>query len=103
MAEVLDWTDEILLTRAELEDKNALIHELKTKIEEVKVHNEFQQKLKENSYLENIKEVTDKFYQELEQVKEAIQNYKFRNIKILNYFSLKLLMSYCVKNAPIAN
>merc|ERR1711871_1297710 len=43
----------------------------KTKVEELKLHNEYQQKLKEMNYSENIKEVTDKFFQELEQSKSV--------------------------------
>ena len=71
ITEGVNWTDEVLLTRADLEEKNATIGELKTKVEELKLHNEYQQKLKEMNYSENIKEVTDKFFQELEQSKSV--------------------------------
>eukprot|EP01041_Mallomonas_annulata_P003461 gene3461-6887_t len=64
-----DWTDEVLVTRAELEDRHGLVAELTTKVEELKLHNEYQMKLKEMGYSEKIKEVTDKYAQELEQAK----------------------------------
>jgi WD40 repeat protein len=63
------WTDEALVTRSELEDKTVLIKELRTKVDELKVHIEYQLKLKEMNYSEKIKEVTDKFIQELDQAK----------------------------------
>ena len=72
IVEISNWTDEVLLTRAELEDKNTTVLELKTKVEELKLNNEYQQKLKEMNYSENIKEVTDKFHQELEQSKNVL-------------------------------
>ncbi len=69
--EVANWTDEVLLTRADLDEKHTTIAELNTKVEELKLHNEYQQKLKEMNYSENVKEVSDKFFQELEQSKSV--------------------------------
>jgi WD40 repeat protein len=68
-----DWVDEALVTRAELEDRNQTVLELKTKVDELKLHNEYQLKLKEMNYAEKIKEVTDKFVQELEQAKAKFE------------------------------
>jgi cilia- and flagella-associated protein 57 len=70
---VSDWVDEALVTRAELEDRNQTVLELKTKVDELKLHNEYQLKLKEMNYSERIKEVTDKFAQELEQAKAKFE------------------------------
>lgn len=70
---ITDWVDEALVTRAELEDRSQAILELKTKVEELKLHNEYQLKLKEMNYNERIKEVTDKFAQELEQAKAKFE------------------------------
>ena len=67
------WTDESLVTRSELEEKTALISELRTKVDELKVHIEYQLKLKEMNYSEKIKEVTDKFVQELDQAKTKLE------------------------------
>lgn len=68
-----EWVDEALVTRAELEDRNQIIMELKTKVDELKLNNEYQIKLKDMNYSERIKEVTDKFAQELEQAKSKFE------------------------------
>ncbi|RYH26673.1 hypothetical protein EON65_14300 [archaeon] len=69
----LDWSDEVLVTRAELEDCNTTVSELKTKVEELKLNNEYQLKLKDMNYAEKIKETTDKFIQELEIAKSRFE------------------------------
>jgi len=63
------WTDEVLVGKVELEERNSAIGDLKQKVDELKMHNEYQLKLKDMNYSEKIKEVTDKFVQELEQAK----------------------------------
>jgi WD40 repeat protein len=67
-----DWTDEVLVSRVDLEDKAQLVIELRSKVDELKLHNEYKLKLKEMSYSEKIKEVTDKFVHELEQAKHKL-------------------------------
>jgi hypothetical protein len=42
---VSDWSDEVLVTRGELEDCNTMVAELKTKVEELKLNNEYQLKV----------------------------------------------------------
>lgn len=69
MTESVNWQDEILLTKADLEEKLATIIELKTKVEEIRVHIDYQQNLKDMNYAENVKEVEEKYKQELEQSK----------------------------------
>lgn len=58
----------MLITRTDLEDRAALELELQTKVDELKVHNEYQLKIKEMNHTEKIKEVSDMYVQELEQV-----------------------------------
>ncbi|CAM9657374.1 unnamed protein product [Scytosiphon promiscuus] len=60
---------EILATRSNLEDKNTLMVELKNKVDELALHNEYQLRLKDMNYSEKIKEITEKFTQDLEQSK----------------------------------
>ena len=60
------WNDEVLVTRMELEDRANNISELQTKIEELKLNNEYQLKLKEMTYSEKVKEINGKFLQEIE-------------------------------------
>lgn len=46
---------EILVTRSNLEDKNTLMMELKNKVDELALHNEYQLRLKDMNYSEKIK------------------------------------------------
>lgn len=47
--------------------------ELKTRVEELKMENEYQLRLKDMNYTEKIKELTDKFIQEMESLKTKNQ------------------------------
>lgn len=62
-----DWTDEVLVTRADLEDRKLLVVELNARVDELKLQNDYRLRLKEMSYTEAIKELSDKFNHELEQ------------------------------------
>lgn len=64
-----DWSDEVIVTSAELEDCTTALNELQTKIEELKLNNEYQLKLKDMNHLEQIKEIESKYNQELELAK----------------------------------
>lgn len=68
-----DWSDEILVARSDLDDKDQTIAELHAKVDELKLHNEYQLKLKEMGYSEKTKEHTDKFVQELEQARTRLE------------------------------
>merc|ERR1711916_150536 len=52
------WNSEILLPLNELEEKTTQTQELLAKVEELKLHNEYQLKLKEMNYSEKLKEST---------------------------------------------
>ena len=67
-----EWSDEILVARAELEDRDQTILDLHAKVDELKLHNEYQLKLKEMNNTEKTKEYTDKFVQELEQARTRL-------------------------------
>ena len=47
--------------------------ELKTRVEELKMENEYQLRLKDMNYSEKIKELADKFMQEMESLKTKNQ------------------------------
>eukprot|EP00736_Rhodelphis_marinus_P001057 Rmarinus@m.11291 len=64
--EMLPFAEEILVTKYDLEEKTAYMAELKTKVDELTMQNEYQLRLKDLNYNEKIKEITDKFTQELE-------------------------------------
>ncbi|KAJ3330947.1 Cilia- and flagella-associated protein 57 [Blyttiomyces sp. JEL0837] len=63
------YADEILVTKSDLEEKNSMMAELKTRVEELKLENEYQLRLKDMNFNEKIKEVTEKFMQEIEALK----------------------------------
>lgn len=63
------YADEILVTKSDLEEKNAMMAELKTRVEELKMENEYQLRLKDMNFNEKIKEVTEKFMQEIDTLK----------------------------------
>lgn len=65
----LNLPQKILVTKSDLEEKNAFMTELKTRVEELKMENEYQLRLKDMNFTEKIKEVTEKFVQEIEALK----------------------------------
>jgi hypothetical protein len=67
------YAEEILVTKSDLEEKNSMMLELQNKVEELTLHNEYQLRLKDMNYNEKIKEVTEKYTQELEQDKNKFE------------------------------
>jgi hypothetical protein len=63
------YADEILVTISDLEEKKSMMAELKTRVEELKMENEYQLRLKDMNFNEKIKQVTEKFMQEIEALK----------------------------------
>ncbi|MCI4377754.1 hypothetical protein PGIGA_G00207350 [Pangasianodon gigas] len=62
----MSYAEEILITKSDLEEKNQIMLELKTRVEELKMENEYQLRLKDMNYNEKIKELTEKFSQQIE-------------------------------------
>jgi len=52
--------------------QNTVIFELKTRVDELKMENAYQLRLRDVSYNEKIKELTEKFVQDMEQLKTKI-------------------------------
>lgn len=67
------YAEEILITKSDLEEKNTVMAELKQRVEELKMENEYQLRLKDMNYNEKIKELTEKFIQEMESLKTKNQ------------------------------
>lgn len=67
------YAEEILITKSELEEKNQLINELKSRVDELKTENEYQMRLKEMSNADKMKELTERFMQEMEALKTKNQ------------------------------
>eukprot|EP00944_MAST-04C_sp_MAST-4C-sp1_P009277 g9277.t1 len=69
----LIYSEEILVTKGDLEDQNSQMHELESQVDELTLHNEYQLRLKDMDYNEKIKEVTEKFTQDLEHHKNRYE------------------------------
>mmetsp|Transcript_12785 Transcript_12785/g.26063 ORF Transcript_12785/g.26063 Transcript_12785/m.26063 type:complete len:1199 (+) Transcript_12785:49-3645(+) len=69
----MSWSEEVLVTKSDLEEKQALMQELGTKVDELALHNEYQLRLKDMNYQEKIKETTEKYTQDLEQDKNKYE------------------------------
>jgi len=67
------WAEEILITKSDLEEKNSTVNDLHSRVEELKMENEYQLRLKDMTYNEKMKELTEKFIQEMESLKTKNQ------------------------------
>ncbi|XP_073936511.1 cilia- and flagella-associated protein 57 isoform X2 [Castor canadensis] len=67
------FAEEVLVTKTDMEEKAQVMLELKARVEELKMENEYQLRLKDMNYSEKIKELTDKFIQEMESLKTKNQ------------------------------
>ncbi|XP_060062057.1 cilia- and flagella-associated protein 57 isoform X2 [Erinaceus europaeus] len=67
------FAEEVLVTKTDMEEKAQIMLELKTRVEELKMESEYQLRLKDMNYSEKIKELTDKFIQEMESLKTKNQ------------------------------
>eukprot|EP00731_Ephydatia_muelleri_P018745 Em0011g785a len=73
----VNFSEEVLVTKSDLEEKNTQMSELKTRVDELKMENEYQLRLKDMNYNEKTKELRDKFVQEIESlqaINEAVRN-----------------------------
>ncbi|GLD61367.1 cilia- and flagella-associated protein 57 [Lates japonicus] len=69
-------TEEILVTKSDLEEKTQDMLELKMRLEELQMENEYQLRLKDMNYNEKMKEISDKFTQQIESLKTTQQAMK---------------------------
>ena len=101
------FADEILITKSDLEEKNVLMTELQRNLDELKLEHEYQLRLKDMNFNEKLKEITEKFSQEIEGLKistsvlrtekekedvkyqEQLQNIRFRHIQELHEVEMK--------------
>eukprot|EP00069_Balaena_mysticetus_P003368 bmy_16613T0 len=67
------FAEEVLVTKTDMEEKVQVMLELKTRVEELKMENEYQLRLKDMNYSEKVKELTDRFLQEMESLKTKNQ------------------------------
>ncbi|XP_029288716.1 LOW QUALITY PROTEIN: cilia- and flagella-associated protein 57 [Cottoperca gobio] len=69
-------TEEILVTKSDLKEKTQNMLELKMRLEELQMENEYQLRLKDMNYNEKMKELSDKFTQQIESLKTMQQAMK---------------------------
>eukprot|EP00941_MAST-03F_sp_MAST-3F-sp1_P005113 g5113.t1 len=67
------FTQEVLVNRSDLEEKAAFIEELEGKVQEMEMHNEYQLRLKDMTYSEQIKELADEYKKRIFAEKERYQ------------------------------
>ncbi|CAL8343815.1 unnamed protein product [Merluccius merluccius] len=67
------YTEEILVTKTDLEEKNQNMQELKTRVEELQMEKEYQLRLCDISYNDKIKELSETFIREIESLKTENQ------------------------------
>ena len=95
------YAEEILVSRTALEEKLKLMQDLQNKVEELHKHNALQLQMREIQYQEKLREVTDKFSNELEvdlkrhkaleEEKEAMENAYALKVDQANALQLKKL------------
>jgi len=66
MIGTIPWSEDVLITRSDLADREGFLSELVASVEELLVQNDYQLRLREMTQAEDIKEVTEKFKQDLE-------------------------------------
>ncbi|XP_056221340.1 cilia- and flagella-associated protein 57 [Seriola aureovittata] len=69
-------TEEILVTKSDLEERTQNMLELKMRLEELHMENEYQLRLKDMNYNEKMKEISDKFTQQIESLQTTQQTMK---------------------------
>lgn len=67
------FSEEILVTKSDLEEKNALMVELKGKVEELTASNSYQLRLHDMNYQEKLKEVSEKYNLQIQHDKSKIE------------------------------
>ncbi|XP_041912329.1 cilia- and flagella-associated protein 57-like isoform X1 [Alosa sapidissima] len=69
----LCYAEEILITKTDLEEKNQIILELRTRMEELKMENDYQLRLKDMNYNDKMKDLTETFNHQMESLNTKIQ------------------------------
>uniref|UniRef100_A0A669EYB4 Cilia and flagella associated protein 57 n=1 Tax=Oreochromis niloticus TaxID=8128 RepID=A0A669EYB4_ORENI len=69
-------TEEILITKSDLEEKTQHMLEMKMRLEELQMENEYQLRLKDMNYNEKLRELSDNFVQQIGTLKTSQQAMK---------------------------
>lgn len=71
--DAVPFAEEILVTKSDLEEKNATMSELKAKVDELTASNEYQLRLHDMNYHEKLKEVSEKYNLNIQHDKSKIE------------------------------
>ena len=66
------FSEEVLVTKSDLEEKNALMNELRSKVDELTASNEYQIRLHDINHQEKLKEISEKYSLQIEHDKSRI-------------------------------
>lgn len=86
----LPWAEEILVNRAEQAEELNLLQELENKVKELTQHNELQLQLREHTYREKLREVNERFNQELEADRQRYRSLEEEKEALEKAYSLKV-------------
>lgn len=86
----LQWAEEILVNRSDLEEKMSILSDLQSKVTELMLHNETTLSLKDLAYKEKLRETTDKFNLELESDKHRYQSLEEEKEQLEKSYALKV-------------
>ncbi|KMS93795.1 hypothetical protein BVRB_027880, partial [Beta vulgaris subsp. vulgaris] len=75
-ASQIPWSEEVLVTRSDLEERATLTNDMKNKVDELTLHNEYQLRLQEMSHNEKLKEVKESCQVALEEQKKIYDRLK---------------------------
>ncbi|ORX56083.1 WD40 repeat-like protein [Piromyces finnis] len=65
----IEFSNEVLVTRSDLEEQNINISELTRKIEELKLEHEYQMRLKDMNFNDTLKEIVERYTKEIDELK----------------------------------
>ena len=75
----MNYAEEILITKSDLEEKNQLTQELKSKVEELCLDNDYQMRIKEMGYQDKIKDLSDKFISDHNALRSQVEKVQKEN------------------------
>ena len=83
---IVPWSEEVLVTKSDLEEKSQYLIELQSKVDELTLQNEYQLRLEDLNYTDKIKETTDRFQNELLEHKNAYDRLREQKSELENEY-----------------
>ncbi|XP_037094875.1 cilia- and flagella-associated protein 57-like [Pollicipes pollicipes] len=75
----IPYAEEILVSKVELDEKTRLINELNTRVSELRLENEYQLRLKDMTYGDKIRQLTERADQDIQTLNDTIESLKEEN------------------------